>query len=166
MPWRTSSFAITAALLVTLLAGCGIFPSDPKPPPLALRVDNGTISVLVPHCGDEKVLSAAVYDYGASSTSPAIWNASGYVERGSAEVRLETASWEVVSGSYNGFRDIGIDVRTDEHLYGGGAAPADLDNATGLPVGIFYLEGAKVDASGYQKAMEQYPCRPPMTSSA
>lgn len=157
--------ALTAAVLVTLLAGCGLFPSDPREPPLALRVDDGTISVLIPHCGDEKVVSAAIYDNGASSTSPAIWSASGYVDGGSTGVTLAATSWEVVSGSYSGFRDIGIDVRTDAHLYGGGAAPADVDNATGLPAGMFYLNGAKVDAAGYQKAMEGYPCRPPMTSS-
>lgn len=152
-------------MLVTLLAGCGVFPSDPSVPPLALRVDGGVISVLIPHCGDEKVVAAAVYDAASGSPDPAVWSATGYTSEGGAEVRLDAASWRVSSGSYEDVHDVAIDVQTDGIRYGGSATSVDLDAARDLPDGIFFLNGAKVDAAGYQSAMTHFPCRSPIRTS-
>ena len=149
-----------------LLAGCGLAPSDPKTPSIALRVDSGTISVIIPDCGNEQIRSAAVYDYDGGSIDSPIWSATEYAGGRSLVVALSDAAWKDASGSYSNHKNIGIEVRTNGNLYGGSATPTDFYNATGLPAGIFYLEGTKVDASGYQKTMEQYPCRSPTATSS
>lgn len=156
---RTKVFTscIVASCLV-VLAGCGFAPSDPKQAPLALRVDDGVITVIVPECGDDRVVAASVYDYNSSSLGDPTWRSEEFVGVRDEGIALGSSDWVKVAGSYSGLASIGIEIKSDRRTYGGSATAEDLTKASGLPNGQFFLNGKIVEFANYQDAVSRYPC--------
>jgi hypothetical protein len=141
---RSSIFGLCNLIAVGALASCSlVFPSDPAPPPVAFRISDGVLEMLIPECASEDIVSAAVYDYSPEADGPPVWSASGHRPHGDPSVVVFSESeWNSIAGSYAGLTSVGLEITTrGGDTYGGGLLFDEFTQASQLPAGV-YLEGS------------------------
>ena len=151
---------LSPPLIVALAAMCsGCIPADPEQAPIGVRVDSSTVSVLIPRCSTEKVVSAEIVEMTADVTPP-VWTATGFGGDLSHGIRLNGEDWSSVKGKYLGLASIGITVNTDRWSYGTVLMdPKAWAAAEAAPEGSFLVDGTSMTPEKYQAdVVSRFPC--------
>jgi hypothetical protein len=158
LKWRQRVVAGTTTMFVfATLTGC--LWSDPVLAPVPVRVDSGTISVMIPLCADDRTLSVVVsvsQEYGEPITK---WTASAPTSVTDRRVLvLDAQHWGISEGSYAGLRRVGVTVVSEHARFG---TVVDLSDRTlgDLGPGQFSADGTKYDTGSYAAMIERdFPC--------
>lgn len=156
---------LPAVLVLALLGACGLVPSDPDVPPVALRVDGDVLTVLIPPCPDERVVAARVEARAPDDSWQPIWHASTFSGDPADGVLLAGEAWELTGGDYSDPEGlVGITVDTSHSWYGAGMV--DLDDLRGLPPGEYAVDSGVGDAQEYARLVQDFPCPDPGPSAS
>lgn len=156
---RAGGAGVGALSIAGLLFGCGLFPSDPGPAPVAFRVEDRTVEMLIPDCGDgEEVASAAVYKYSAEPAESPVWTGSGHIlSSRSNAVFFAESSWVTTEGSYADLGAAAFVVRTTTGgIYEGVLPPGSMQKASKLPSGEYSNGVARVTADEYEERAQDW----------
>ncbi|NTW39414.1 MAG: hypothetical protein HGA44_05925 [Cellulomonadaceae bacterium] len=145
VPLSAMLFCTAAAL-----GGCGYLPSDPESPPVGIRLDDGVLSVVVPRCADDAVLSAAVWARSEASSPPPRWTGSGFRGDQDRGIALAGTDWATTDGEYSTLDAYDVEVETENTIYGMAfEEPRTLDEISSLPDGSFDVNGAVMTSADY-----------------
>ena len=148
-----------SGLAVALLSGCVFAPSDPVLPDVGMRLDGGVLTVIVPLCPDDEIVSAAV-SARSESVSPPSWTARDF--RGEPEngIELSGEDWGEVVGDYSSLDALDITIETEQTSFGTVIQPPDtLDEFRSLPAGAYDVEGEVLTAEEFlTTARDDSPC--------
>ncbi|WP_213284393.1 hypothetical protein [Cellulomonas hominis] len=146
-----------AVLVLSAITSCALVPSDPLLPPVGLRVDGDVITVLIPQCPGQGVVSARVEQLSGEDTWAAVWEASDFTGAVPEGVRLDGEDWAVVDGSYAG-ADTLLDVTVDTSDTWFGAGRVDVREIRDLPPGQFDVDHELMGRAEYDALVSDFPC--------
>lgn len=139
--------AIVAALALAVACCAGCVPSDPGDAPAGLRIDDGTVTVLIQQCPGQRVVGARVYPF---ATEPVSWSGTGFRGEG-PEVKLSDDLWRETVGTYAEDSVISVSVDTSGLRYSAAiASQEERALASGLPSGQYEVDSQIMTEGEYR----------------
>lgn len=140
---RSVCGSAAAVIGCVVVAGC-LAPSDPEGPPVGIRVENGVLTVYMPLCPEERLVSAQVDDPHGNGT--VLWKGERPAKPDEKIVQLGGSAWGQQSGAfiYNG-QDFSLDITGTVRTYGSSRDGRRL--IADLPPGSYDLDGKKITAA-------------------
>lgn len=130
---------LASAALVLLVTSC--LPSDPVPPPVAVTLDHGVLTLIAPVCPDDTVVSVTVSADSDDSPGRIEWHGEDPVKtEDPSRLVLDSEHWRSVHGSYAGLDRVAIAIDGTIGLYG---TIVDLSHELNdLADGEYFADGA------------------------
>lgn len=154
---RRPSSVLGVALLLGALAGC--VPSDPEGPPVGLRMDEGTLSVIIPNCPLDVPVSAEVIPLSSETFSSPVWTASGFHGDLAEGVRFSASDWSSVDGSYASTYPFEVSVNLSRGSVGTVFSKYTIAQLQGLPSGTYLVNGEPMTSTDYFASVaKKFPC--------
>lgn len=142
-------YALIGAVLMGMISGCW---STPVQVPLGVRADGGVLSFVLPVCFEDQITEAMVTPMDEETFPPPVWQAHGLLGDPSGVVAFDKGSWSEVSGSYAGQVDASYDFTGPRVSVG--TTVSSIESVSGLPAGIFDVNGEKMTLDAYRKMVE------------
>ncbi|WP_286217393.1 hypothetical protein [Paraoerskovia sediminicola] len=128
-----------------MVAGCGFFPSDPIPPSVAIRIDDGIVSVVLP-CSPSDIELAEVYIPTPNVSDP-VWVARGYLNSPTRIVSFDPNLWATVVGKYDVESEFGVSIVSTDYVNETEISNPSL--AEHLPQGDYWVEGSVMSLDAF-----------------
>ena len=143
-------------VLAFAACGCGLVPEHPPGFPLGVRSDHGSLTVLIPRCPGDQVISAGVYELSASDP-PAAWTGRVF-KGGGQEVRLDPRAWASVVGSYASVSNLSIEVRTGRNSFGTNVRRDLLLKNDNMPTDTYLVDGRRTSKDQFNASRTGRKC--------
>lgn len=157
-PERLRARAARAAALVALgaagLALSGCIVNDPVLPPLAVRADDGVLTIALTLCPGVEVRSIDVTPFDASTFPPPVWHAAGLKGDPMEPIRLDASDWAEVEGDgdFASLREFSVDFDTSR--VSEGTVISSTRDFEGLPVGEFRVDDRTMTLAEYRYSLD------------
>ncbi|MFF2622100.1 hypothetical protein [Oerskovia jenensis] len=155
---KESQHLVFGAIVSSMVLTSCVPASHQSPVSLGVRIDDGVLRVIVPHCPGEGFTEASVTPIDADVSLPEAWTGEGIVVDLDGSVALSPSDWTSVTGSYDGLEWFDVVFRGPKKS--AVTVVDDLDEVHGLPEGVYRVDDLKdMSMAEYREHLrEESPC--------